>query len=105
MIKVTDANFTDEVLGAARPTLVDFWAAWCAPCHMVAPVVEALASEYDSRLKVVKFDVDTNPNTPARLGIMGIPTLILFKGGSEVERLVGYRPRAALEEAIVPHLS
>ncbi|HEC34078.1 MAG TPA: thioredoxin [Chloroflexi bacterium] len=105
MIQVTDETFETEVLQASLPTLVDFWAEWCGPCKMIAPAVEEVAREHDGHLKVVKMDVDANPNTPARLGIMGIPTLILFKDGKEVERLVGYRPKEALVEAILPHLN
>ncbi len=104
MIQVTDETFESEVLQADQPTLVDFWAEWCGPCRMIAPVVEEVAREYDGRLKVVKMDVDANPATPARLGIMGIPTLILFKDGKEVERVVGYRPKEALVEVLLPHL-
>ena len=104
MIQVTDENFESEVLQADQPTLVDFWAEWCGPCRMITPVVEEVAREYDGRLKVVKMDVDANPATPARLGIMGIPTLILFKDGKEVERVVGYRPKEALVEVLLPHL-
>lgn len=105
MIEVTDAVFEDEVLGADLPTLVDFWAAWCAPCRMIAPIVEDLAAEYEGRMQIAKMDVDANPDTPVRLGIMGIPTLILFKSGEEAERLVGYRPKEALVQALEPHLS
>ena len=104
MLEVTDATFEKEVLGAKQPALVDFWAAWCGPCRMIAPTVEELAEEYDGRLLVAKMDVDANPSTPGRLGIRGIPTLILFKNGEEVERLVGVRPKAALVEAIESHL-
>ena len=104
MIEVTDETFESEVLRASVPTLVDFWAEWCAPCRMVSPVVEEVAQEYVDRLKVVKMDVATNPQTPARLGIVGIPALLLFRDGNEVARVIGYRPRAALEGAILPHL-
>ena len=104
MIHVTDETFENDVLQSGLPTLVDFWAEWCAPCRMVAPEVAKIAAEYDGKLQVAKFDVDANPTTPAILGIMGIPTLILFKDGREVERVIGYRPKNALESAIVPHL-
>lgn len=104
MDHITDQTFEEEVLKAQLPTLVDFWAEWCGPCRMIAPVVEEIAREYDGRLRVVKMDVDANPAVPARLGIMGIPTLILFKDGMEVARVVGYRPKRALQEMIEPHL-
>lgn len=104
MIEVTDETFERQVLQARLPTLVDFWAEWCPPCRMVAPVVEEIAREYDGRLQVAKMNVDVNPLTPGHLGIMGIPTLILFKGGQEVQRLVGYRPKQVLVETIAPHL-
>ena len=102
MIEVTDQDFESEVLGSGLPTLVDFWAAWCGPCKMIAPVVEEIAGEYDGRLKVVKMNVDDNPMTPAKLGVMGIPTLILFSNGEEVQRLVGFRSKEALIDEIVP---
>jgi thioredoxin 1 len=101
---VTDATFEAQVLQAAEPTLVDFWAAWCGPCKMVAPAVEAIAEEYDGKLRVAKMDVDANPETPQGLGIMGIPTLILFRDGAEVTRIVGYRPKEALAETLQPHI-
>jgi thioredoxin len=88
---VTDASFDLEVLQAGQPVLVDFWATWCAPCRMIAPVVEQVALELDGRIKVVKMDIDANPATPGRLGIMSIPTLIIFKDGQPAERTVGYR--------------
>jgi thioredoxin 1 len=88
---VTDATFEAEVLKASQPVLVDFWAAWCAPCRMIAPVVEQVAQELNGRIKVVKMDIDANPATPGRLGIMSIPTLIIFKDGQPAERTVGYR--------------
>ena len=102
--EVTDDTFEAEVLQTAEPTLVDFWAAWCGPCRMVAPVVEAVAEEYDGKLRVAKMDVDANPETPRGLGIMGIPTLILFKDGAEITRIVGYRPQEALAEELLPYI-
>ena len=102
--EVTDATFEEEVLQAKKPTLVDFWAEWCGPCKMVGPAVDAIAREYDGKLRVAKMDVDANSETPRSLGIMGIPTLILFMGGEEVTRLVGYRPKEALAEALSPFI-
>jgi thioredoxin 1 len=102
---VTDATFEAEVLQAAVPTLVDFWAAWCGPCLIVAPAVEAIAEEYDGKLRVAKMDVDANPETPRGLGIMGIPTLILFKDGAEATRIIGYRPKEALAEELLPYVT
>jgi thioredoxin 1 len=100
---VTDDTFESEVLQAAELTLVDFWAEWCGPCKMVGPIVEEIAEEYDGRLRVARMDVDGNRQTPGRYGIRGIPTLILFKDGAEVTRIVGYRPKEMLVEALTPH--
>lgn len=86
---VTDSSFEGDVLGSDQPVLVDFWAAWCGPCRMIAPTVEAVAEQLDGKAKVFKMDVDSNPNVPQRYGIRGIPTLIVFKGGEEQERYVG----------------
>ncbi|RME39850.1 MAG: thioredoxin [Thermoflexia bacterium] len=102
--EVTDATFEQEVLQSPIPTLVDFWAAWCGPCRMIAPIVEDIAQEFEGRVAVVKMDVDANPKTPARLGILGIPTLILFKDGKEVDRIVGYRPKQAVRDFLAAHL-
>ena len=101
---VTDTNFQSEVLSSSEPVLVDFWAAWCGPCKMVAPIVEEIASEQQGKLKVVKVDVDENPQTASQYGVMSIPTLMVFKGGQAVERLVGYMPKAKLMQAVQPHL-
>ena len=88
---VTDSDFDALVLEAGEPVLVDFWATWCAPCRMIAPVVEEIAKELGSRVKFLKMDIDANPATPSKLGIMSIPTLIIFKDGRPAERTVGYR--------------
>jgi thioredoxin 1 len=104
VLEVTDETFESKVLKATQPTLVDFWAAWCGPCRMVAPVVEAVAKEYGDRMQVLKMDVDANPKTPQSFGIMGIPTLILFKDGVEATRIIGYRPKETLVEELLPYL-
>ncbi|MBI4504584.1 MAG: thioredoxin, partial [Chloroflexi bacterium] len=90
---------------ADRPVLVDFWADWCAPCRMVAPIVETIAGDHADTLKVVKLDVDTNRQVPAKYGIMSIPTLMLFKDGQAVERVVGYVPKERLLTVLRRHLS
>jgi thioredoxin 1 len=101
---VTDASFESEVLDSSEPVLVDFWAEWCGPCKMIAPIVEELAREYAGKLRVAKLDADANPNTMQAYGIMGIPTLILFKDGQEIERIVGFMPKERLVQKLVPHL-
>jgi thioredoxin 1 len=102
---VTDETFNQAVLKSDQPILVDFWAVWCGPCRMVAPVVDEIAREQEGKLKVMKLDVDDNQNTAMAYGVMSIPTLILFKNGQPVERIVGFRPKAAMEKKILPHLS
>jgi thioredoxin 1 len=103
-IEVSDETFQDEVLNSDKPVLVDFWADWCGPCRMIAPHVKAIAGEYDDVLKVAKLDVDENPAIPGRYGIVGIPTLMLFKGGEVVERITGALPKDRLVAQILPHL-
>ena len=102
--EVTDETFEEEVLQATAPTLVDFWAVWCAPCRMVAPVVQEIADSYDGRLRVAKMDVDSNRKTPGKYGISGIPTLILFKDGAEATRIIGFRPKDMMLEELQPHI-
>lgn len=103
-MEVTDASFEEVVLGAELPVVVDFWAVWCGPCKMIAPVLEDIAEEYEGQLQVAKLDVDTNNQTAMQYGVMSIPTLLLFKNGDAVERIVGFMPKAKLLSKITPHL-
>jgi thioredoxin 1 len=101
---VTDQDFDQEVLRSPVPVLVDFWAAWCGPCRIVAPTVDQLASEYAGKLKVVKVDVDQSIEVSARYGVMSIPTLMVFKNGQMVEKMIGALPKPALLAKLTPHL-
>ncbi len=101
---VTDQDFDEQVLKADLPTLVDFWAVWCGPCKMVAPVVEELATDYDGRVKFTKMNVDENMGTPGRYGIRGIPSLLLFKGGEVVDQIMGAHPKGKIKEMIDKHV-
>ncbi|MCC7161846.1 MAG: thioredoxin [Anaerolineae bacterium] len=101
-VHVSDADFETIVMKADKPAVVDFWAAWCGPCRMIAPFVEELAAEFGDRAVVAKMDTDANPITPTKFGILGIPTLIFFKDGKEVDRLVGVprKPKEALRDKL-----
>lgn len=101
---VTSSNFENEVLKSDIPVLVDFWAAWCGPCRMVAPVIDQLSEQYAGKVKVVKLNVDENPEIAGRYDILSIPTVYLFKNGKKAEELVGARPKQSFEEMIKKHI-
>ncbi len=105
IVHVSDATFKSEVLDSEQPVLVDFWATWCGPCRMVAPVVEEIAGENEGKLKVAKLDVDQNVMVSSEYRIMSIPTLMVFKGGKVVDKLVGFMPKDAMMNVIGKHLS
>ena len=103
-INVTDSSFANEVMHSDKPVLVDFWATWCGPCRMIAPAVKEIAKEHGDHVKVVKVDIDANPMTPGRYGVMSIPTLMIFKDGQVVDRWVGAQPKAAMEARLLKHM-
>ena len=103
-VKVNDESFKEEVLESDLPVLTDFWAEWCGPCLMVAPAVEAIAREYQGKLKVCKLNVDETPKTATSYGIMSIPTLAIFKNGEIVDKVIGAVSKTELETAIKPHI-
>jgi len=97
--QLTDQNF-ESVVNGGKPVFIDFWAAWCGPCRMIAPIVEELAPSYNGKAVIAKMDVDANPTVPQRLGVTSIPTLIMFKDGKQVDRAVGVMPKGELQKFI-----
>ena len=100
VVEITDAQFDEVVKKSAQPVLVDFWAPWCGPCRQVSPIVEEISNEYEGKLKVGKVNVDDNPNSAASFGVMNIPTLLFFKGGQAVDKIVGAVPKQQLKERV-----
>lgn len=103
-VEVTQSNFKSAVLDSDKPVLVDFWAEWCGPCKMIAPIVDELAAEYDGKMVVGKLDADAHGSVLQQYKIMGIPTLILFKNGEAVVRITGYQPKDKIVSRIQPHV-
>lgn len=102
--EVNHTDFQNEVLGSDVPVLVDFWAEWCGPCKMIAPIVDEIATEYDGKVRVAKIDADENPEVLERYGVMGIPTLILFKNGEDVMRITGFKSKDKIVGKLAEHI-
>ena len=105
VVTITDAEFESSVLQSDKPVILDFWAEWCQPCKMLSPTVEAIAGEYEEKIKVGKLNVDDNPNTATKYGIRGIPTLLFFKGGEVVQQMVGVKSKAEIKKVIDKNLA
>jgi thioredoxin 1 len=103
-VKVTDSTFEEMVVNSETPVLVDFWAEWCGPCKMIAPVLDEIAKEMDGQIVIGKLDIDENRDTAMAFGVMSIPTLLLFKKGEPVERIVGFQPKPQLLSLLKPHV-
>ncbi len=104
-VDVTDDTFQTEVLDSQVLTVTDLWAEWCGPCKRLAPILDEISSQYPDKIKIAKVDVDSNPNIPTQFGVMGIPTLLVFKDGKLVETIVGYLPKERLLAKLLPHLN
>mgnify|MGYP000996796444 FL=1 len=105
VVTITDAEFESSVLQSDKPVILDFWAEWCQPCKMLSPTVEAIADEYEEKIKVGKLNVDDNPNVATKYGIRGIPTLLFFKGGEVVQQMVGVKSKTEIKKVIDENLS
>ncbi len=104
VLTLTEDNWKEEVVGSDTPVLVDFWAPWCGPCRIIAPIIEELAEEFEGKLKVGKLNTDENPNIAMQYGIRAIPTVILFKNGEVVDTRIGVQPKDALKQMVMSHL-
>ena len=104
-VQVTDGSFEELVVNSETPVLVEFWAEWCGPCKMIAPILDEIAKDMDGKLVIGKLDIDVNQDTAMAFGVMSIPTLLLFKNGEPVERIVGYQPKPQLVARLQPHLA
>jgi len=100
VIDVTDQTFEAEVLQSDKPAIIDFWAEWCAPCRQISPIIKEIAAEYGDRVKIVKMDIDSSPNTPGQYGVRAIPTILAFKDGQVVQQIQGARPKADFESMV-----